>query len=70
VQFQSLKKLNHPGIIAVFAFDNSSSHTKLADDTFNAINMNLNPGRKQPIMIDTIFNGQIQSMIFQDPAYF
>ncbi|CAB5391009.1 unnamed protein product [Rhizophagus irregularis] len=54
----------HPGMIAVFAFDNSSSHAKLADDTLNAANMNLNPGGKQPIMRDTIFNGQIQSMVF------
>ena len=51
-------------MIAVFAFDNSSSHAKLADDTLNATNMNLNPGGKQPIMRDTIFNGQIQSMVF------
>ena len=51
-------------MIAIFAFDNSSSHVKLADDTLNATNMNLNPGGKQPIMCDTIFNGQVQSMIF------
>ena len=51
-------------MIAVFAFDNSSSHAKLADDTLNVTNMNLNPGGKQPIMRDTIFNGQIQSMVF------
>ena len=51
-------------MIAVFAFDNSSSHAKLADDTLNAANMNLNPGGKQPIMRDTIFNGQVQSMVF------
>ena len=53
-----------PGMIAVFAFDNSSSHAKLADDTLNAANMNLNPGEKQPIMRDTIFNGRVQSMVF------
>ncbi|CAI2201364.1 15752_t:CDS:1, partial [Funneliformis geosporum] len=54
----------HPGMIAVFAFDNSSSHAKLANDTLNAMNMNLNPGGKQPIMRDTIFNGQVQTMVF------
>ncbi|GES72956.1 hypothetical protein RCL_jg15606.t1 [Rhizophagus clarus] len=54
----------HPGMVAVFAFDNSSSHAKLADDTLNAVYMNLNPGGKQPIMRDTIFNGQVQSMVF------
>ncbi|GBB98125.1 hypothetical protein RclHR1_31400003 [Rhizophagus clarus] len=36
----------HPGMVAVFAFDNSFSHAKLADDTLNAAYMNLNPGRK------------------------
>ena len=51
-------------MIAVFAFDNSSSHAKLANDTLNAMNMNLNPGGKQPIMRDTIFNGQVQTMVF------
>ncbi|GBB88203.1 hypothetical protein RclHR1_14740003 [Rhizophagus clarus] len=44
----------------IFAFDNFSSHAKLADDTLNAAYMNLNPGGKQPIMRDTIFNGQVQ----------
>jgi len=43
-------------MIAVFVFDNSSSHAKLANDTLNAMNMNLNPGGKQLIMRDTIFN--------------
>src|SRR3954471_14368542 len=51
-------------MIAVFAFDNSSSHAKLADDTLNVANMNLNPGGKQSIMRDTVFNGQIQTMVF------
>ncbi|CAB4391219.1 unnamed protein product [Rhizophagus irregularis] len=42
----------HPETVAVFAFDNSSSHIKLADDTLNAANMNLNSGGKQPIICD------------------
>jgi hypothetical protein len=45
------------GPVAVFTFDNSSSHAKLADDILNAANMNLNLGGKQPIMHNTIFNG-------------
>ncbi|GBC51645.2 hypothetical protein GLOIN_2v1787970 [Rhizophagus irregularis DAOM 181602=DAOM 197198] len=36
----------HPGMVAVFAFDNLFSHAKLADDTLNAANMNLNSGGK------------------------
>ena len=46
-------------MVVVFAFDNSFSHAKLADDTLNAANMNLNPGKKQLIMHDTVFNGQV-----------
>src|SRR4051812_11186996 len=51
-------------MIAVFAFDNSSSYAKLANDTLNAANMNLNSGDKQLIMRDIIFNSQVQSMVF------
>jgi len=36
-------ELTHPNSIAVFAFDHSSSHTKVADDALNAFTMNLNP---------------------------
>ncbi|PKY54915.1 hypothetical protein RhiirA4_474000 [Rhizophagus irregularis] len=56
----------HPGAIAVFAFDNSSSHGKYADNALNANHMNLNPGGKQAKLRDTIFNGQIQHMNFSD----
>ncbi|GBB94370.1 hypothetical protein RclHR1_23400001 [Rhizophagus clarus] len=51
-------------MVAVIAFDNSSSYAKLADDTLNAAYINFNPGGKQPIMRDTIFNEQVQSMVF------
>ncbi|PKK60049.1 hypothetical protein RhiirC2_719382 [Rhizophagus irregularis] len=44
----------HPETVAVFAFDNSSSHIKLADDTLNAANMNLNSGGKQPIIYEKL----------------
>lgn len=56
--------MTHPGAIAVFAFDNSSSHNAYASDALNAKTMNVNPGGKQPKMRDTIFNGQIQHMVF------
>ncbi|CAG8715719.1 1511_t:CDS:2 [Rhizophagus irregularis] len=56
----------YPGAIAVFAFDNSSSHGKYADNELNANHMNLNPGEKQAKLRDTIFNGQIQHMNFPD----
>ena len=51
-------------MIAIFAFDHSSSHTKVADDSLNAFTMNLNPGGKQPVMRDTIYNGRVQQMVF------
>ncbi|RGB39826.1 hypothetical protein C1646_754068 [Rhizophagus diaphanus] len=39
-------------------------YAKLADDTLNATNMNLNPDGKQPTIHDTIFNRQVQSTVF------
>ncbi|CAI2181903.1 2499_t:CDS:2, partial [Funneliformis geosporum] len=48
----------------LFAFDNFSSYAKLANESLNATNINLNPDDKQPIICDTIFNEQVQSMIF------
>ena len=56
----------HSGAIAVFAFDNSSSHAAFAADALNARNMNVNPGSKQAIMCDTVFNGRVQKMVFSD----
>ena len=56
----------HPGAIAVFAFDNSSSHAAFASDALNAKTMNVKSGGKQPKMRDTIFNGQVQQMVFPD----
>ena len=56
----------HPGAIAVFAFDNSSSHGAFAHDALNARAMNVGSGGKQPKMRNTIFNGQVQQMVFSD----
>ena len=53
-------------MIAVFAFDNFFSYAKLADDTLNVASINLNPSGKQPIMCDTSFNDQTQSMVFSN----
>ncbi|CAB5393748.1 unnamed protein product [Rhizophagus irregularis] len=52
--------------IAVFAFDNSSSHRKYADNALNANHMNLNPSEKQAKLCNMIFNEQIQHMNFSD----
>jgi hypothetical protein len=38
----------------------------VADDALNAFTMNLNPAGGQPTMRDTIFDGKVQQMVFQD----
>ena len=43
-------ELTHPGSIAVFAFDNSSSHNAYASDALNAKAMNVNLRGKQSKM--------------------
>lgn len=42
-------------MVTIFAFDNSSSHVKLANDILNVMNINLNSSKKQPIIRNTIF---------------
>ena len=49
---------------AVWAFDQSSGHTALADDALNAKRPNLNPGGKQPCMRNTVYNGVHQKLVF------
>ncbi|PLW18644.1 hypothetical protein PCANC_13305 [Puccinia coronata f. sp. avenae] len=43
----------HPNSQAVFVFDCSSAHGAYAKSALRIQNMNLNPGRKQPILRDT-----------------
>jgi hypothetical protein len=40
----------YPDHIAVFAFDNSSSHACKAEDVLVASRINVNPRGKQPLM--------------------
>jgi len=55
-----------PNDIAVFAFDNSSSHACKAPDALVASRMNLGSGGKQPVMHPTLLpDGTIQSMVYQ-----
>src|ERR1043166_2354973 len=56
----------HPGAIAIFAFDNSTSHGAFSPDALIASYMNVGPGGKQPKMRNTIFNGQVQLMNYPD----
>ena len=56
----------YPNHQAVFLFDNAPCHRKCSDDSLNINRMNVNPGGKQPIMKDTIWNGQVQRLVTED----
>ena len=45
-------------------FDHSSCHASIADDALDVHKMNVNPGGKQCLMHDTVWNGNYQSMNF------
>ena len=51
---------------ALLIFDNAPSHKKYAADALNADHMNVNPGGKQVVMRDTVFEGTIQKMVRPD----
>ena len=46
-----------------FILDQSSGHTAYPEDALNAHRMNVSDGGKQPKRRDTIWNGQVQSMV-------
>lgn len=54
-----------PWAQALFVFDNSSNHKKMASNALNAHVMNLNPGGKQPVMHATTYNGKHQEMVIE-----
>lgn len=56
----------YPGVQAIFLFDNTPSHRKLSSDALNVNSMNVGPGGKQMKMRDTIWQGEIQSLILPD----
>jgi len=49
-----------------FCLDHSNCHGTFADNALDASKMNLKPGGKQPRMHDTIWNGKVQKMVFED----
>ena len=59
-------KDKYPHAQALFLFDNAPSHKKYTEDSLNVDRMNVRPGGKQPKLRDTVFNGQIQSMVLED----
>src|SRR5260221_1510265 len=70
----------HPGCIAIFMFDWSSVHKGFVENALNIHNMNVNPGKKQRKLHDTVIPlsnpdpapgeedtcGQVQKMCFPD----
>ncbi|CAG8760092.1 22769_t:CDS:2 [Rhizophagus irregularis] len=56
----------HPRVVAIFAFDNSTSHGAFSSDTLIANRMNVKPGGKQSKMKNTVFNGNVQYMNYPD----
>ena len=59
----------YPFARALFLFDNTPSHRKMADNLLNADVMNVYPGGKQPLMRDTEWAGEIQTMALLDERY-
>ena len=55
-----------PQVTGIFLFDNAPSHKKYPSDGLNAATMNVYPGGKQPVMRDTIWNGETQQMVQHD----
>ena len=49
-----------------WVFDQSSCHTAFSDDALNASRMNMKPGGGQPKMWDTVYQGKLQRMVFED----
>lgn len=46
-----------------FILDQSSGHTAYPEDGLNACHMNVSDGGEQPRRRDTVWNGQVQSMV-------
>ena len=44
-------------------FDYSSGHTTFSKDALNASRMNAKPRGKQPVMCDTVYNGDPQKLV-------
>ena len=44
-------------------FYNAPSHKKIVDNPLNVEKMNASSGGKQPVMRDTVWNGNVQRMV-------
>ena len=50
----------------LFLFDNAPSHKKCSNDALNVSHMNVKEGGKQPVMRDTMWNGEVPKMLDDD----
>lgn len=64
VEIAEIKYPKSAGWRHVWIFDHSSCHGAMADDALDVNKMNVNPGGKQRVMRDTIWQGKAQSMTF------
>ncbi|ORU94723.1 MAG: hypothetical protein A6F71_09525 [Cycloclasticus sp. symbiont of Poecilosclerida sp. M] len=56
----------YPGAQGIWIFDNAPSHMKRPDDALNPDHMNVKDGGKQPFMMDTWWDGEVQTMTLED----
>ena len=60
----AIAKIKYPkseGLRHAWVFNHSSCHAAMADDALDVHRMNVNPGSKQRLMHDTVWNGNYQS---------
>lgn len=62
VDIAEIKYSKEDGWRHVWVFDHSSCHAATADDALDVNKMNVNPGGKQRVMRDTVWQGQVQKM--------
>ena len=53
----------------IFLFNQSSGHKAFASDALNVNRMSVNPGRAQPRLLDSIWNGRSQRMVFSSRGH-
>ena len=49
-----------------WVFDHSGFHAAMDADALKASEMNVEPGGKQPVMHDTVYEGRVQTMTLSD----
>jgi len=62
VDIAEIKYPKDDGWCHVWIFDHSSCHATMADNALDVTKMNVNPGGKQRLMRDTVWQGRVQKM--------